>query len=59
MTTTTESAGTVRQRLQALVANDGTPEELRARVAAAWAALTIGRGVASGTNEPTGPGEQR
>jgi hypothetical protein len=55
--TTTESPRAVRQRLRELVANDGTPEELRARLAAAWAALPIDRGMAGGTNEPTGPGE--
>ena len=46
-------------RADLVLANDETLEELRARVAAAWAALPIHSGVTSGAPEPTAPGEQR
>ncbi len=46
-------------RADLVIANDGTLEELRARVAAAWAALPVGGHPADATVELTGPGEQR
>ena len=46
-------------RADLVIANDGTLEELRARVAAAWAALPIGRDTVGTMAEQVGPGEQR
>ena len=46
-------------RADLVLTNDGTLEELRARVAAAWAALPIGRDTVGTTAERVGPGELR